>query len=276
MNTIISILHISSPLLLITLAALISEYAGRLAMFLENQICLGAFFCFTFGIFTQNIIIAYFLSILFTTLITLALEQIASKLNSNIFIAALAMNLIFLALISLLSSIIFKTKGILFSPEFNFDPSNTKIITTVISLIVSISVIFVLNKTSFGLRLKLSGKEGQLLETYRFSQKKYQSISWIICSILASLSGCIYCTRISSYVPGMSGGRAWIALSIVFLGKKNPLLITISIVIYSLVEYISTHIQNFEFFKNTPSSLLLALPYILSILLIFIIPKKNK
>ena len=50
MNIFYQIISLSVPLLLAGLGGLISEFAGRMAIFLEGAINLGAFFCFLFTV----------------------------------------------------------------------------------------------------------------------------------------------------------------------------------------------------------------------------------
>ena len=64
MNAAFSILSIMAPLLLLTLGALISEYGGRLAMFMEHIINFSAFLCYTFSLLTGSVVLGVFLSML--------------------------------------------------------------------------------------------------------------------------------------------------------------------------------------------------------------------
>ena len=73
MSTIISILNIASPLLLITLGALVSEYTGRLAMFMESIINTGAFLCYAFTVFTHSAFTGSILSVSVCMLFVLGL-----------------------------------------------------------------------------------------------------------------------------------------------------------------------------------------------------------
>lgn len=83
MNGALSVMHIAAPLLLVTLGGLISEYAGRMAMFLECMINLGAFCCYAFTRWTGNLVAGIVLSVAACTLLVCAIERIAARHKAN-------------------------------------------------------------------------------------------------------------------------------------------------------------------------------------------------
>ncbi len=275
MNNHLQILNIASPLLLITIAALISEYAGRMAMFLDGIINLGAFLFYTFAVKTGLAFPSILISVLLCTLMIFIAERIASLLHGNMFLVSLALNIFCSALVTLLSAQIFGTRGVLYSPDFKFDPVTARIYTSIICLGISIITIIILKNTRLGLSIRISGSDTQVLDGRGISSDAIKSLSWCITAAFGAFVGCSMALRLSSFVPGMSGGRGWTALAAVFLGKKNPLLVLLAVIVFALCEYLSTYIQNISFFANMPSSILLSLPYLIALLLIIIIPKRK-
>ncbi len=276
MNIFTSILVIAAPLLLITLGALVSEYAGRLAMFIEYIINVGAFFCYAFTLWTGSAITGCVLSIMVSTLMVLILEKLASRFKANMFLISLAMGLLFASSTTLFSSVFFGTRGVLYNENLNFDSNKVKIITSVLCYIVSTLLIFVLKFTKTGLRLRITGSDKDVLKAEGLSTSFYESLSWIIASVSGAFCGCVLTLRISSYVPGISAGRGWTALAAVFLGRKHPLIVILAVISFAFAEYASTNIQNIPFFADIPSSILLSLPYIIALLLIIIVPQKKE
>ncbi len=275
MSSVVSIIYLASPLLLITLGALVSEYSGRLAMFMECIIGLGGFLCYTFSTVTGSFIFGTAMSLLVSCLATFLMERISTKLKANMFISSLAMNLIFSSMATLISSVVFKTRGVLFSPEFSFNPSTAKLVTTVICLTLSVLLIAFLRLTTPGLKMRITGSNPDVLESQGISSDKYRCLSWLIASFCGAFAGCVYVFRLSSYVPGMSGGRGWTALAAVFLGRKHPFIVVAAVLVFAVTEYASSNIQNISLFSSVPSSILLALPYLISILLIIAVPQKK-
>lgn len=275
MNAAFSILSIMAPLLLLTLGALVSEYGGRLAMFMEHIINFSAFLCYTFSLLCGSVVLGVFLSMLISTLSVFLLERISSRLKANMFLVSLSMNLLFQASSTFLSVLIFKTRGVLYSSDFSFSVTSAKIITSIFCIAFSLLIIFMLKKTSLGLCLRICGSDSEVLSSQGRNPEKYKSLSWIIAALAASFCGCTYCIRLSSFVPGMSGGRGWTALAAVFLGRKHPSLAVVAAAVFAVSEYCSSNIQNIEVFSEIPSSILLALPYLVSLLLILIMPQKK-
>ena len=87
------------------------------------------------------------------------------------------------------------------------------------------------------------------------------------------MAGCFLPLRISSFVPNISSGRGWMALAIVFFGRKKILRIAFAVIIFCGTDYFATYIQNY--IPTIPSSFVLALPYLVIILLMALDKKKN-
>lgn len=276
MNPIISIIHIAAPLLLVTMGALISEYAGRMAMFLECMINIGAFFCYSFTILTGNLIAGIILSTLCCTIMVVIFERIASHFNANMFLISLAMNMLFASLATFFSATFFGTRGVLYSEDFLFNPKTVRLCTTVLCYLLSFAQIAMLHFTTLGLTLRVTGSDPDMLNAQGKSADKYRTIAWIFAAANGAICGCVLAARLSSYVPGMASSRGWTALAAVFLGKKHPFLVALAVLVFALAEYASSSIQNIQMFSNIPSSILLSLPYLISLLLIILVPQRKE
>ncbi len=276
MNSVFSIMHIAAPLLLVTMGALISEYAGRMAMFLECLINIGAFFCYAFTVATGNLFFGMVLSVLCCTATVTAFERIASHYKANMFLVSLAMNMLFASLATLFSAIFFETRGVLYSQTFLFNAKTVRMTTTIICYILSFAQIAMLHFTTLGLTLRVTGSDAEMINAQGKSAALYRTISWIFAAADGALCGCILAARLSSYVPGMASGRGWTALAAVFLGKKHPAIVVVAVAVFALAEYAGSNIQNIQMFKDIPSSILLSLPYLISLILIIIIPQKKE
>ena len=275
MNPLVSILHIAAPLLLVTMGALISEYAGRMAMFLECMINIGAFFCYAFTAATHNLAAGMVLSVLCCTLMVLLFERTASHFHANMFLISLAMNMLFAALATLFSAAIFGTRGVLFGDIFKFDARNTRLATTILCYVFACAQIAMLRFTTPGLTLRITGSDSDMLSAQGISVARYRTLSWIFAAADGALCGCVLAARLSSYVPGMASGRGWTALAAVFLGRKRPLIVAFSVLAFALAEYASSTVQNIPLLSHIPSSLLLAFPYLLALFLIVAVPQSR-
>lgn len=273
--TLLDIISNSCPLILCSLGALYSEFAGVLALFLEGMICLSGFLFFLFSTLTQNVVLGFILTIISGSFITFLISLAIEKFKANYFIAGTAANLLFASIISCLSSIFFKTRGVLSSPLFSFNIVNVKFFIVILSVIVFVLGIIFLYKTRNGLYLRITGDSAEVLLAKGCSPVKYRILAWNIATFYGCISGCFLVLRIGSFVPNIASGRGWMALAAVFLGKKKYWKIITSVLIFCATDYLSSNIQNYT--QAIPQSLLLALPYIICIILIFIkIPQHHQ
>lgn len=266
---IFDILTSSCPLLVSSIGALFSEFAGVLALFLEGIICFGGFLTYAFTIFTKNIYFGILISSLICIFISGFFYFVIYKFKANIFIAGIAINLLFSFLTTFLSVKIFGTRGVLSSQEFNFalqKISSVSIFIFILSIIVIFLGIFFLVFTKPGLLLRVCGYDSEVLKAKGENPNFYKTLSWCFVGFYSCIAGSFLVMRISSYVPNISSGRGWMALASVYLGKKKAWKICLAVLIFCAADYFSSNIQNM--FPQIPNSILLALPYFVMILLI--------
>lgn len=283
MNYIFDILIVWSPLLLISFGALISEYAGMIAVFTDGIINLSAFFCFLFLSLTNNIFVSISLSFLLCIFFVLLIAEFTERTQSNPFLTALAINLFSSGFISLLSVQFFKTKGVLSFQEFiPLFVSNEKFLRTFCGLPVScifLSLVVILwialYKTKWGIVLTISGKHSQFLDEKGISSKTYHLLSWMLAGSFAILYGITFMFRLSSFVPNISSGRGWIALAVVFLGKTNPKGVFAGSLIFTLLEYGIMRLQNISLFQGLSPTIFISIPYLVALVIIILTSTKK-
>lgn len=266
--SLLSLLSFSCPLILSSLGALFTEYAGCLALFLEGLISFAAFLHYAFtcwtGSSTAGIIISSLICILFTTGFSLLIE----RFKANKFIAAIAINLFFSSLTSLLSWYFFKTRGVLASEAYRFSSCSVQISTIILSLCLIAAAIVFLKYSRYGLYIRITGSDAPVLKAKGVNPSNIQTLSWALAALYGSMAGVLLGMRLSSFVPNISSGRGWMALAAVFLGRKNPVRIIISVLIFCFADIFSANIQNY--IQGIPNSFLLSFPYIISLILIFL------
>ena len=264
----IEIIAFSCPLLLAAAGALFSEYAGCLALFLDSAISLSGFLTYTFTVFTSSTFFGILLSCIATTGLSLLFALIVEKTKAERFIAAIAINLFFGALVSLLSSLIFKTRGVLTSSQFIFKTSQINTLSIIITVVVIKLAILFLTKTQKGIYFRITGSDPDVLLVRGVNPELYRILSWGIAGFAAALSGSIMTLRISSFVPNLASGKGWLALAAVFMGRRKLWKIALFVIIFCVVEYGAVLIQNY--IPAIPSSVILALPYLVSLLIVVI------
>ena len=278
MNTIISALAYACPLILCSIGALFTEYAGCLALFLDGLVSFSAFLFYTFTVLTGSPVAGALLACLGAAVMTLGFSAVVERGGNgrgiggsggtNRFIAAIAMNLLFGALTSCLSWAFFGTRGVLAADFFRFQAGTARAVAILVTTgFVAIAIIF-LRYSRPGLYIRITGSDADVLKAKGVNPAHIRTLSWTLASLYGSAAGCILAARLSSFVPNISSGRGWMALAAVFLGKKKPLRIVAAVLIFCLADIFSANIQNY--ITGIPSSLLISLPYLVSLLLILL------
>ena len=268
-----SIIQNALPLYFISIGALFSEIAGQMALFLDSIINVAAFTFFAVTALSSNAILGIFAALTICTIFIGFFAFACEKFSANHFIAGLAAGLFLEGLLTFVSVKLFGTRGVLASNSFNFSRQSASFAYSLIFLALSIVFIVFLKFTKKGLCYQITGSNPEVLESKGVSAVQYRINSWMISAFCASCAGCAYAARISSFVPNISSGRGWVALVIVFLGKKDLIKMIPAALVFSIAEYLASNIQNV--IPSIPSAVLIILPYLTALVLIIFQPKRK-
>lgn len=258
------------PLLLAATGALFSEYTGCLALFMDGLISFAGFLTYAFTVTTGSVILGITLSAIISVALCLLFAFIVEKTRANYFIAAIAINLLFSSFTSLFSWLCFGTRGVLTSQGFSFTLAKTNITSVIITVILIVSAILYLKKTSGGIYFRITGSNADVLLVRGVSPALYRIASWGVAAFFACFAGSFLALRISSFVPNLASGKGWLALAAVFMGKRRLPLIALYTLIFCAVDFAAVYIQNF--IPGIPSSVVLSLPYIITLGLVIVRP----
>ncbi len=272
LTSLISALAYACPLILCSIGALFTEYAGCLALFLDGLVSFSAFLFYTFTVITGSPVAGAVLACLVAVVITLAFSAVVERGGANRFIAAIAMNLFFGAMTSCLSWVIFGTRGVLTNDLFKFSVGTARAAAVIVTAVFVAMAIIFLKYGRRGLYIRVTGSDADVLKAKGVNPGNLRTLSWGLASLYGTLAGILLALRLSSFVPNISSGRGWMALAAVFLGKKKPLRIVAAVLVFCLADLFAANIQNY--LQGIPSSFLISLPYLVSLLLI-LIPDRN-
>jgi simple sugar transport system permease protein len=248
------------PLILAGIGALVSERAGVLNISLEGCISSGAFTAAAVLATGGSPAAAAGGALISGIFFGFLLSAVHIGAGANLFVAGLGINLLIPSLSDLISQVVWRHKGTIRIPEgmlSGFNSYGIEIITwLMIPLIAGTALI--LKRTEFGRRIRTAGSSPEFLRERGISPGWIRTAALVISSSLASLSGGFLAFRIGGFVPGMSSGRGWIALVIVWMGFRRPAGILVAAYFFSLIEIIAGKAQGLS---NVPATLLLALPY---------------
>lgn len=246
------------PFILAGLGGLLSEQAGVLNISLEGCITLGAFataLLITLGISAPLAVCGV---LILGASFGLLLSGIHMGLKANLFIAGMGINILIPSLSGLISNGIWGHKGTLHI-------AGDYILSPIPWLMIPLALLFtlLLHRNYLGIRFKAAGLAPEFLSERAISPNGIKISALAISSAMASLAGAFLTMRVEAYVPGMSSGRGWIALVLIWLGFRNPLGILISSYFFSLIIIISNMAQGNI---TLPATMLKTLPYIAALI----------
>jgi len=266
-----SSLSIMIPIFFAAAGGLFPALAGTLNIALEGLLLAGAFTSLCVFYFTGNVFIAILSAITASLLLSMLQIFAVFRLRSNLFITGLAVNMFSAGLCVVLSDRIFNTRGVVSTLAV---PGLLKwyLLTGLVLIIFTWLVIY---KTPFGIRLRACDKNSISLLSLGINPHFYQKTAILISAVFAGIGGSFLSLNLGAFVPGMSAGKGWIALAVIFLGARNPFGVIAAAFVFALAESFSNYAQGFW---NIPSGFILALPYIfalIAMIIVSIISRKN-
>ena len=128
--------------------------------------------------------------------------------------------------------------------------------------------VFVLYKTSLGLTLRSTGENPEAVDVAGLSVNRIRFLTVLVAGAIGGLAGSFYTVGyLGMFTSGIIGGRGWIAFAICFLGNWNPKGVVFGTLAFGLADAVAIYIQAVSGHTIFPNELVIALPYILTIVL---------
>lgn len=277
------ILIAAAPLLLASLGALASERAGILAVFSEGIINLSAFCCFSAAVCLAQAGLPQIPAALFAgaaavcvcTALMYGIARFSQYTRANYFLTALAANALSNGLITVLSPLVYHTKGVLTSAVFQYTALFSRVQLSCIGWLLALVCMAVYEYTKSGQYIKICGSDADVLAVRGVSAAKWQNISWCIAAAGSACAGCILAFRLSAFVPNISSGMGWTALAAVFLGRRTTAGTAAAVLLFTAAQYGANNMQNISWLPSIPSAVLLAFPYLTALLFLVLSPQRG-
>lgn len=131
-----------------------------------------------------------------------------------------------------------------------------------VTLALVVLVQLLLFRTVFGLRLRAIGERPEAAAALGIPVARHRFAGVLLCGALAGLAGAWLASEQHSFTDGMTGGRGYIALAAMIVGKWNPAGAAAACLLFGAAEALQIALQGSAF----PSELLQALPYLVTML----------
>ncbi len=245
-------------LLIVALGGLLSERSGVLNIGLEGMMVVGAFAATASTIAGASASVAGVVAGAAGVAVAAVFALFALRWRANPFIVGLALNLLAAGTVPLLSEILFGTRGSLRIGRESISAWATVLTAAIVLIVVQLF----LYRTPTGVRLRIAGEEPQWLRSRGVGLRRYRLMGLVASGALAGVSGALLSLRVGVYLPNIAAGRGWIALVIVYLGYRTPFGLALAALFFGAVVAFSVRAQAL---LHVPPTLLLALPYLLTI-----------
>ncbi len=267
-------LRISVPYALAAMGSALSERGGVICIALEGLMLNGAL-AYTLGAYASNSAWLGIACALAAGLLTAWLHAEATvrfradQITTGIGINLLAAGLTRFVLVQVFhsSSNSPRVPGL---PELPLGPLAklpalgdllaSPLVLVTLALVALVQVL--LFRTVFGLRLRAMGERPEAAATLGLSVTRYRFAGVLLCGALASLGGAWLASEQHSFTDGMTGGRGYIALAAMIVGKWNPVGAAAACLLFGAAEALQITLQGSAF----PSELLQGLPYLVTML----------
>jgi len=265
MNAVVAIFKSAAPLIFAMLGALLTEYTGALAVFMEGAIMLSGFICALCIISTGSFLLSFVCSTTFVMIVVgVSSALFVQRWKANPFLVGLSLNLFAQGVCSIYVSHFSSGSHTIAFSSFEaskyLSPSSSYL-PSLIGVLFTAGLFFFVNYTSYGIRLRYVGKSEEVLRLNGSNCCLYKVASWVGAAFFASCAGNALVFRLAAYAPSMGMGKGWIGILSVFLGMKKPYLCLVAVFMFTASEYATGILQARLSISPT---LLLSFPYIFS------------
>src|SRR5580704_7590727 len=272
-------LRLAGPVLLAALGETFAEQSGVLNIGIEGTILLGALTSFLVTYYTGMIWISLLAAIFIGVTANIFLAWMYVTVRASQVVAGLVFNVL---AIGVASTVYRKLLGNAAAPEgiAMFRPvhipffSNLAVIgpvlfgqTILFYLTIALAFVahFILFRTNFGLALRASGENPAAADSAGISVYRMRYAGVLISGAAAGMAGAyLVLAQVGLFRESIVSGQGFIALGIVIFGRWNPLKAAIAALVFGACDALQLSLQIFAL--RVPPQLLLALPYVVTIL----------
>ena len=285
-----SVIRISTPIIFPALGGLIASLSGASNMALEGLMLVGAFTGVMVSAFTGSVWFAVFCGIVAGIAIAWVLAFFHLRMNSDLFIAGLAINLLCSAgTIFLLFTITGEKGNSSTLPSLSVPNIHIPFIEdipflgivlsghsvfTYLAFILTFLVHIFLYRTRYGAKLRAVGENPKAATSLGIDVKRVRMTALMISGAFSALGGMnLSMAYLQLFQRDMSAGRGWIGLASLYLGAYKPLGTMLAAMLFGFSDAVANQFASLDI----PSQLVQMIPYVTTVvaLLVYAIQQKQ-
>ncbi|MEI9815127.1 MAG: ABC transporter permease [Acidobacteriota bacterium] len=256
-----SAIRIATPLMIAAMGGLISERAGVFAVGIEGMMLAGAFGAAVTTFITGSAVAGVAAAILAGILPGILVSVAVTKFRSDQMVTGLAVNVLMFGLTSYLIRGLFDGRPpairiALFQPLpipfLSALPGVGPIlfqqpILTYAAVVFAVVLHFALYRTSAGLALRATGENPEAVFAAGNNPVAIRQAAVIACGAVAGLGGAVLVLQdVGTFTDGMTGGRGFLALAALIVGRWNPLGALASCLVFGAASALEVRVQGLE------------------------------
>lgn len=273
-----SVLRLSTPILLATMAALVSGRAGVTNISIEGAMLFAALMGVVGSAYAQSCWVGLIVAIAAGMLFSLLLAFFHLWLRTNLVLTCIALNSLSSGLTIFILFMLTGDRGVSTAlrsvdlPKLEL-PLIGKIpflgavlsgqnVLTYLSILVVILVAVLLYKTKLGTYIRAVGESPQAIETAGFPARRIRFYALMISGAIAGMGGAFMSMAyVSGFTKDMVSGRGFIALAAEAMGRGRPLLSSLAALLFGFTDSLANNLQ----VLGLSSDLARMFPYVITI-----------
>jgi simple sugar transport system permease protein len=278
-----SALRMATPIIFATMGGIFSSHTGIFNVGLEGMMLIGSFFAVYGSVQTGSAYGGLVFAIVACLVVSLLFAFLHLELKANPIIVGLALNIFAIGMTNyLLTALldvygVYKTDLIVGFNEFEIPlihqiPIIGELLSGHFPLVyfsfVSVYIVYlVLYKTPFGFHLRSVGEKIDAAESIGVNTKKMKYYGLMVSGLFCAFGGTfLSLSYLTLFSEEMTAGRGWLALAAINFGRMRPVPSLMACLIFGFADALAVRLQQF----GLPSQVVLMLPYIMTIIVLFV------
>lgn len=263
----LSTVRYATPLLFAASGGAISERGGIVNIALEGFLLAGAFAAIAGAALTSSGALGVVFALGSGLALALIHALVTIKWKVNQIVSGVSINLLAAGLTKLLLKIQFDSSSSSATIEAAHLPGGTAPL-LVLALLAPFAVHFLLESTTFGLRLRAAGEHPEAAQSLGISVGWVRTWGVLLSGLFASLGGVYLAYDIKQFTANMSNGRGFMALAAVIFGGWRPRRALLACLLFGGLEAVADRLQaTSTFFRETPE-LAGAFPFVATLIVL--------
>ena len=284
-NFIYALIRISTPIAFAALGSVISQQAGLLNMAAEAMMLTSSLAGVMFSALFHNVWLGILCGMLCSVFIALFLCFATFKMKVDLYLMSISLNMALLGgtifVVYLATGTKNTTAGVIQSlslgniniPIIQNIPIIGAIFSghnvfTYIAIVMILAVWYLLFRTKLGLRIRACGQNPSAVESVGINPRKLYTFSFVLAAAVASFGGMYLSMGYQNFfIRNITANRGFIGLAAATIGNGMPLGASIMSLVFGLAYDITNYLKPYI----VDSYFLSALPYLLVVVIYFIV-----